>query len=142
MLNLNYTQSNADKCIFIRVTKTGEIHQVIVYVDDLGLVTNSKDGMALVKSELQNLFEMTDLGAMKKILGIKVWRDREAGILQLSQEAYIDLLLERFQMTNCNPTKTPLVKNSNCSLRLERLHQIFLMARLLVAYVFGHRYSS
>jgi len=69
-----------------------------------------------MKSELKQLFEMSDLGQMTKILGVKVFRDRTRGILEISQEGYIEGMLQKYNMSNCHPVSTPLPKN----VRLER----------------------
>src|SRR5882724_3739303 len=83
----------------------------MIYVDDLGLFATSKEEMTQLKRELKNHFTMTDLGEMKKILGIQVIRDRKAGTLKIAQSAYIDKILARFNMTDANPVATPLPKN-------------------------------
>jgi len=51
---------------------------------------------------------MRDLRAAKKILGIKIYRNRQEGKLFLSQEKYIEKVLERFGMLYAKPAKTPL----------------------------------
>ena len=40
-------------------------------------------------------FDMKDLGAAKKILGIEIHRDRGAGKLWLSQKRYLKKVLKR-----------------------------------------------
>ena len=42
------------------------------------------------------------------ILGIEVLRDRRAGIVDISQRAYIEQLLERFNLRDVKPATTPL----------------------------------
>ena len=66
--------------------------------------------MARIKGELNQKFPMTDLGEMKKILGIRVERDRKHGTLKISQGPYIDTILAQFQMQDANPVSTPLNK--------------------------------
>nr|GMD85028.1 Retrovirus-related Pol polyprotein from transposon TNT 1-94 [Ipomoea batatas] len=61
-----------------------------------------------LKSQLSNEFEMKDLGAAKKILGMEIHRDRQAGKLYLSQKKYVEKVLDRFNMSNCKPVSTPL----------------------------------
>lgn len=41
-------------------------------------------------------------------LGIKIVFDSSKQICTLSQAHYIETILDRFGMTNCNPVKTPL----------------------------------
>jgi len=43
-----------------------------------------------LKTLLNNEFEMKNLGAAKKILGMEIHRDRSAGKLYLSQKKYIE----------------------------------------------------
>ena len=51
---------------------------------------------------------MKDLGKASYILGIKLWQDRKNKILGLSQERYIDKVLERFSMQNSKRGLVPL----------------------------------
>jgi hypothetical protein len=81
-------------------------------VDDLGLFANSVEGMMRVKEELKDNFPITDLGKMTKILGMRVERDREQGTLKISQAAYIDIILARFNMQDAKPVSTPLNRNT------------------------------
>ena len=41
---------------------------------------------------------MKDLGEASFVLGIKILRDRSQGILRLSQEGYINKVLDRFDI--------------------------------------------
>ena len=50
---------------------------------------------------------MTDMGKAFLVLEMKTKRDREAGTLIVSQEAYCKLILERFGMSDCKPTSRP-----------------------------------
>jgi len=51
---------------------------------------------------------MKDLGAAKRIPGMKIIRDRQKRQIRLSQEKYIDKILDRFNMKNAKPVSTPL----------------------------------
>jgi hypothetical protein len=54
---------------------------------------------------------MKDLGAAKKILGMRITRDKKNKKLTLSLGEYIEKVLERFKMQNEKPVSTPLAKN-------------------------------
>ena len=84
---------------------------ITIYVNNLGLFATSKDEMVKLKGELKSNFTMTDLGEMKKILGIQVIWDRKAGTLKIVQSAYIDKILVHFNMAEAKPVTTPLPKN-------------------------------
>jgi len=51
---------------------------------------------------------MKDLGAAKKILGMEINRNRSEGALWLSQEGYLNKILETYNMSEPKPTMTPL----------------------------------
>ena len=55
---------------------------------------------------------MMDLGEMKKILGIQVIWDRQAGTPKTLQSTYINKILVHFNMADVNPVSTPLSKNT------------------------------
>ena len=50
---------------------------------------------------------MTDIGEASLVLVMEIKRDREAGTLTISQQAYCKSILERFGMSDCKPTSTP-----------------------------------
>ena len=55
------------------------------------------------------------LSDAKQILGMRIVRDKKAGILTLSQEQYIEKVLYRFNMQNAKPVKTPLAAHFKLS---------------------------
>ena len=60
---------------------------------------------------------MKDLEEASFVLGIKILRDRSQGILRLSQESYIDKVLDRFSMKDSKPGDTPIAKGDKFSLK-------------------------
>jgi hypothetical protein len=50
---------------------------------------------------------MTDLGPARQFLSIGIHRSL-SGDIRLSQERFIDTILQRFQMENCNGVATPM----------------------------------
>jgi hypothetical protein len=54
----------------------------------------------VLKKKLANSFEMKDLGAAQKILGMRITRDKKNCKLTLSHREYIEKVLERFRMKN------------------------------------------
>src|SRR6266481_7051327 len=108
--SIGFSWSMADEGIYIK--KAHNLTLIImIYVNDLGLFTTSKNEMAELKKELKDNFTMTDLGEMKKILGIQVIWDQKAGTLKIMQGTYIDKILVRFNMAEANLVSTPLPKN-------------------------------
>ena len=67
------------------------------------------------KSQLSEEFEMKDLGAAKKILGMEIQRDRKTGKLYLSQGHYLEKVLGRFNKGNCKAVFAPLAAHFRLS---------------------------
>ena len=61
-----------------------------------------------LKCQLAHVFTMKDLGAAKKILGMKICRDRRNRTLTLSQANYVEKKLQCFSMENAKVVNTPL----------------------------------
>jgi hypothetical protein len=62
----------------------------------------------ILKTQLSKEFEMKDLGAAKRILGMEIQREREKGTLYLLQLKYIERIISRFGMENSKLVSTPL----------------------------------
>jgi hypothetical protein len=74
------------------------------------LMTSSLHAMIDLLSMLSRSGSIHTLSiqTMAYYLGFNVIHDRQARQLDISQEHYVEALLERFDMTNCNPVRTPL----------------------------------
>ena len=58
--------------------------------------------------QLSKQFAMKYLGAAKKILGMRIIRDKANGTLKLSQSKYVKKVISRFNMNEAKPVSTPL----------------------------------
>jgi hypothetical protein len=67
-------------------------------VDDILLIENDIPMMEVIKFSLRKSFSIKDLGEAANILGIKIYRDISKRLIGLSQDAYIDKILNRFNM--------------------------------------------
>lgn len=72
--------------------------------------------MREIKRFLFKHFDLKDLDEASYVLGIKIHRDRNKGILGLSQQTYIDKILKRYGMKHCKQGNTPVVKRDKFSL--------------------------
>jgi hypothetical protein len=107
LLDLN-GQKLTDHSLYIRHDAL-----IAVYVDDMSLFAERIETIQQLKQQLKGKYEMTDLGEMKRFLGIDITRDRKARTIRLNQERYIDEVLQRYGMGNCKPMKTPLPAKPN-----------------------------
>ena len=53
---------------------------------------------------------MKDLDEASFVLGIEIHRDRENGVLGLSQKAYLEKVLKKYSMQNYKSSPAPIVK--------------------------------
>ena len=88
---------------------------LILYVDDILLMGNDIPMLQDVKSWLGKCFAMKDLGEAAYVLGIKIYRDRTNRLIELSQRAYIDKILKRFQMENSKRGNIPMQERLDLS---------------------------
>ncbi|RDX88856.1 hypothetical protein CR513_29489, partial [Mucuna pruriens] len=88
-------------CIYLKNSGSKFIIPVL-YVEDILLVCNYMNFLLETKQMLTNLFCMKDLGDTSFILGIEFHRDRSRSILHLSQNNYIERVLNRFNIKICN----------------------------------------
>ena len=79
-------------------------------MDDI-LLASSDVSLLLETKFLSSKFDMKDLGEASFVLGIEIHRDRSKGVLGLSQKAYIEKILKKFNMHKCSPSPAPIVKD-------------------------------
>lgn len=108
MTQHNFKKTSADHCVFVKNYENGESIILLLYVDDMLIVGKDKIKIAALKKALSKSFAMKDLGAVKRILGMKITRDRSKRMLWVSQEDYIEKVLKRFNMHNAKPARVPL----------------------------------
>ena len=53
----------------------GSFIYLLLYIDDMLIACKNMSEINMLKTQLQEEFEMKDLGAMKKILGMEIHRD-------------------------------------------------------------------
>ena len=115
MRNLRFEKGQADDCLYILREKGEIVMLVLVYVDDMAVAGRSLARITQFKNDLTKVFDITDLGELKYILGIQVKRDRKACTISLNQTAYIHHVLARFGMKDCTPVSTPLAVKHDLS---------------------------
>jgi hypothetical protein len=62
--------------------------------------------MHKIKEEIKASWEVTDMGEPKKIIGIEISHTEDT--ITISQQRYIESILERENLTDCNPVTTPM----------------------------------
>jgi transposase InsO family protein len=107
LLDRGFQRFQSDHCIY-KYDRDKMIIYVILYVDDLIIMTNSKEELGNLKNYLNESFKMKDLGEIQNIVGLQIKRDRSKKLMQVHQEKFTHDLLVRYQMENCKAVGTPL----------------------------------
>ena len=131
MLSHDIKRSDYDSCVYLK-TVNGSAIYLLLYIDDMLIAAKDKSEIAKLKAQLSNEFEMKDLGAAKKIIGMEIIRERQSGKLYLSQKGYIEKVLRRFNMHDAKPVSTPLASHFRLSSALcpESDYDIEYMSRV------------
>ena len=104
-----FKENEEDNCIYAKF-RSGKFIFLILYVDDI-LLASSDVGLLLeTKKFLSSNFDMKDLGEASFVLGIEIHRDRTNEVLGLSQKAYLEKVLKKYNMHMCKPSPAPIVK--------------------------------
>ncbi|CAI5462058.1 unnamed protein product [Closterium sp. Yama58-4] len=104
--SLGFSPSHSDASLFIRSSPRRFF--ILVYVDDMILLSDTKADMEQMKQSLQQRLKCKDLGALTHYLGMAITRDRSARTITLSQSHYIGQILEKFDMAQAKPVSNPL----------------------------------
>jgi len=112
-MDLQYQQSKADPCVFIKragghlIVLGLYVHATMCCVDGGAMTTWLQD-----KKYLSSKYELSDLGPISTILNVVVTRDRSAGTITLSQQPYILSMAQRFLpgvgINNVKPVYLPM----------------------------------
>jgi hypothetical protein len=108
LTELGFVIVNVEHGIYRCARADGEICIVAIYVDDLPMACSSLPWLRELKALLAARFRMKDLGEAKRLLGVQIDYDREAGVLRMHQSDYIESILERRGMAHCVPVRSPL----------------------------------
>ncbi|XP_021993867.1 uncharacterized mitochondrial protein AtMg00810-like [Helianthus annuus] len=119
VLTLGFHHSKCDASLFT-------LHQwhntafLLLYVDDILLVTSSAALRHQLVAKLASEFAMKDLGPLSYFLGISVIRTKSS--LFLSQQSYATDIITRAGMQSCNPVATPVDTNAKLSASGDMFH--------------------
>ncbi|GJS05372.1 transposable element [Tanacetum coccineum] len=115
MVKHGFSRSAYDCCVYHKKAPSGSLIYLLLYVDDMLVATKDMEEVKKLKILLNTEFDMKDLGAARKILGMEIIRDRKHGKLFLSQKSYIEKIISRFGMSSAKSVNTPSSANFRLS---------------------------
>jgi hypothetical protein len=105
--SIGFKPSGADQNLYLRRDCI-----LLLYVDNIWHIPLSDAITQEIREALESWFAMTWMGEAKHFLGIDL-HYLEDGSIGLSQQSYVEEILERFGMENSRPAKTPLLAGVN-----------------------------
>lgn len=106
LVSAEFIQSKADACLYLRKLN-GDWSYLLIYVDDIVVVTKSIKSANQVKDIIASKFDLEDLGEIKFYLGMEISKSSD-GFYQLCQSAYIDKVASDFGLADAKDSKVPM----------------------------------
>jgi len=103
-----FSASTHDPALFVHTSSRGRT-LLLLYVDDMIITGDDPQFIAFVKARLSEQFLMSDLDPLRYFLGIEVSSTPQG--FYLSQEKYIQDLLDRASLTDHRTVETPMELN-------------------------------
>ncbi|KAF7345159.1 Retrovirus-related Pol polyprotein from transposon TNT 1-94 [Mycena sanguinolenta] len=104
---LQWIRSRADPAIRLRLTDAGK-SIMAVYTDDIRGLSTTAAAADDAQAGIKSAYRVTDVPRTSISLGMAIEYDQDAGVLSISSRAYLERVLERYGMSDCNPKSTPL----------------------------------
>lgn len=108
--SIGMIRSQSDYCLYVR-KEIDSILLLVLYVDDVLLAASDESIMDDVISKLGKEFKMKDLGQPKRFMGLDI--DIESDRITINQKRFVNKILEKFEMQDSKPVKTPIEVNLN-----------------------------
>nr|GEW16119.1 zinc finger, CCHC-type [Tanacetum cinerariifolium] len=103
--SLDFKKCNLEQAVYTRKSKTSTLI-VGVYVDDLIITGTSRKEIDAFKSQMKDMFKMSDLGLLAYYLRIEV--TQTGGEITIKQTGYINKILKETSIMDSNETKIPM----------------------------------
>ena len=84
---------------------------VAVATDNMIIASERISDIKQFKSKICSHWDISDLGEICWYLGFEIKQDRTAQTISINQHAYIEDVLERFNLTNTKPVLIPMEPN-------------------------------
>ena len=99
---IRLTGGHADLNLFI-----GNRVYILLFIDNM-MIIRKMDNIQQVKAKIAKEQKCEDLRPAKVFVRFQIIRDRLNQTIQIYQEIYIQKILKRFRINNCNPKDIPI----------------------------------
>ena len=109
VLTLGFTRLVSDTCVYVKRSRKGNIMILSLYVDDIPSAFDEDDRTEWeeMKAAFFQKYSIKFLGEADWLLNMRITRDRKNRLLWLDQQAYVDNMLEEFNLDQCRNVTHP-----------------------------------
>ena len=118
MWEQGYKKTSSYHCVLVQEVSQRDFIILLLYVNDMLIVWKNTLKIDELRKELCKSFSMKHLGHAKKILGVRSACLKVKRKIYLSLKKYIERVLERFNMKNAKPIRSPLVGHMKFSKKI------------------------
>ncbi|CAM9748748.1 unnamed protein product, partial [Heterosigma akashiwo] len=108
LLSQGFQRSGDESCLYVRRDSSGGELMVAVYVDDLVISGSTPAMVSDFKQSLASKYDLTDMGELSQILGIKITQDRCRKCFYLQQTSFIKDAISKFGLDYLPACRTPM----------------------------------
>ena len=137
MVELGFEHLACKWCMYRRGTASG-VTIFAVHVDDIICASSSLAENEHFKAQLQQHWDISDLGATKFALGISISCDRPSCSIHLAQMALINRIVHQYGQHDAYPLSTPMV----AGLQIKRLDKSQPVAAHILSWMEQMPYRS
>ena len=94
---LGFSRCIDDPCLYNKDVGTETIY-LLLYVDDILLSGKHTKDLNIIRDLITNRFKITDLGDIKKFIGMNIERNRSKKTITIHMEDYVTKMLSKFRM--------------------------------------------
>lgn len=111
LASIGFHSTEVDDSLYSKWDGTDFVH-IHMHVDDGLVVSNSVELIHKTRTALSTLYDVKWNSNPTEHLGIRITRDRPRRLLHLSQESYLQSVIDRFGMEHSNTVSTPLLNST------------------------------
>jgi hypothetical protein len=108
---LNFISNRADHCFYTLVLNEREYVLLLLYVDDIIIASTSEALTMHYVKIIGKRFRISFAGQLTTYLNIGIMHDRGKRTLSMSQERYIEEMIEEFKIPRDPSIRTPMQEN-------------------------------
>lgn len=106
LMKMNFNRTKSDQCLYHRQYPNGDETLMLLYVDDILIISNSDQRIEEFKTLISQIFEIHDLGEATCYLGIQITKFN--GVYHINQESYIRKILNKYNLTDAKVSNVPI----------------------------------